>query len=141
VEPNGPPFKNAVVNEDKNRAWGLTDIRITYDPPATSPAELSAVRETKPDGPDLVVCWKQADPPRRLPNLVGIPILIVTGEASFHAPYDHCTSKYLTQAGVKNTFLRLEDVGIHGNGHMMMLEKNSFDIAAVIEKWMAANVK
>jgi pimeloyl-ACP methyl ester carboxylesterase len=141
VEPNGPPFQNAVVNEDKQRAWGIADIALTYDPPANAPTELVTVRESKADGPDLTACWKQADPPRRLPSLAGIPILIVTGEASFHAPYDHCTSKYLTQAGVQNTFVRLEDVGIHGNGHMMMLEKNSFEIAAVLEKWIVAHVK
>jgi pimeloyl-ACP methyl ester carboxylesterase len=141
VEPNGPPFQNSVVNEDKQRAWGITDIPLTYDPPAKSPTEIAAVRESTAAGPDLTACWKQADPPRRLPNLAGIPILIVTGEASFHAPYDHCTSQYLAQAGVKNTFLRLEDAGIHGNGHMMMLEKNSFEIAAVLEKWIAGHLK
>jgi hypothetical protein len=27
-------------------------------------------------------------------------------------------------------------MGIHGNGHMMMLEKNSDQIADVIEKWV-----
>ena len=32
------------------------------------------------------------------PKCSGVPILIVTSEASYHAPYDHCTSKYLTQA-------------------------------------------
>lgn len=141
VEPAGPPFRNAVVNEDKNRPWGLTDIPITYDPPVKSPEELKPVREAKADGPDLAVCWKQADPPRRLPTLAGIPIMIVTAEASYHAVYDHCTSKYLTQAGVKHTWLRLEDAGIHGNGHMVMLEKNSMEIAGAIGKWMEGNVK
>ena len=57
-------------------------------------------------------------------------MLIVVSEASYHASYDHCTANYLTQAGVRNTMIRLGDVGIHGNGHMMMLEKNSDDIAA-----------
>jgi hypothetical protein len=27
-------------------------------------------------------------------------------------------------------------MGIHGNGHMMMLEKNSDQIADVIERWL-----
>jgi hypothetical protein len=27
-------------------------------------------------------------------------------------------------------------VGVHGNGHMMMLEKNSDDIAAVMRNWL-----
>jgi hypothetical protein len=43
---------------------------------------------------------------------------------------------FLTQAGVKNNFVRLPQVGIHGNGHMMMLEKNSDDIAKVIYDWL-----
>ena len=46
------------------------------------------------------------------------------------------TADYLTQAGVPNTLLRLTDVGIRGNGHMMMLEKNSDAIAAVMRKWL-----
>ena len=75
-------------------------------------------------------------PARQLPNLAKIPILIVTSEASFRAQYDHCTSEFLTQAGVKNEHLRLETVGIHGNGHMMMLEKNNGDIANVLINWL-----
>ena len=141
IEPSGPPFQNAVSNENFSRAWGLTDIPITYDPPARSTKELARVKQHAPDAPGLTACWQQMDPPRRLPTLRGIPIAIVTSEASYHAAYDHCTSKYLTQAGVANTFLRLEDQGIHGNGHMMMLEKNNLEVAAALEKWIAANVK
>ena len=130
-----------VVNEDKNREWGIADIPLTYDPPVKNPADLGAVREEKADGPDLVVCWKQSDPPHRLVNLAGVPVLITTTEASYHAPYDHCTAKYLTQAGVKNAFVPLASVGIHGNGHMVMLEKNSMEVAAFLQKWITANVK
>ena len=57
-------------------------------------------------------------------------------EASYHASYDHCTTAWLTQAGVPNTFIRLADVEIHGNGHMMMLEKNSDAIAKVMVDWL-----
>jgi len=141
IEPNGPPFHDAVFGEDRNRAWGMTDIPITYDPPVKNPAELAMVQQPKADAPDLVRCWKQAGTPRRLPNLRGIPILIVTAEASYHAPYDHCTSQYLSQAGVPNTHWRLEDQGIHGNGHMMMLEKNNLDVAALLQKWLSGNIK
>ena len=79
----------------------------------------------------------QPDPPRQLPRLKGIRILIVTAEASYHAPYDHCTAKFLKQAGVENTFLRLEDRGIRGNGHMLMLEKNSWAVADIVGRWLA----
>ena len=82
-------------------------------------------------------CWLQQEPARQLVNLKHIPVLIVMSEASYHASYDHCTAKYLAQAGVKNTYVRLADVGIHGNGHMMMLEKNSDAIAGVMADWLA----
>jgi pimeloyl-ACP methyl ester carboxylesterase len=83
-----------------------------------------------------VRCWLQQEPARQLVRLANVPVLILVAEASYHATYDHCTAAFLSQAGVANTFIRLEDVGIRGNGHMMMLEKNSDEIAAVIVRWL-----
>jgi len=37
--------------------------------------------------------------------------------------------------------MRLENEGIKGNGHMMMLEKNSDQVAQAIGKWIQTNVK
>ena len=37
---------------------------------------------------------------------------------------------------MKHNFIRLADRGIHGNGHMMMLEKNNQEIAAVMADWL-----
>ena len=130
-----------VGNEDKARSWGVADIPLTYLPPAEKESDLAPVREQGADGPNLAICWKQPDPPRQLPNLKGIPILIISTEASYHALYDHCTSKYLKQAGVQNTHMRLEELGIHGNGHMVMLEKNNIEVATVLQKWISAHVK
>ena len=76
-----------------------------------------------------------------LPNLQKPPILILTAEASYHAPYDHCTVKYLEQAGVHPVWIKLADIGIHGNGHMMMLEKNNIEIGGVMSRWLAKNVR
>jgi hypothetical protein len=73
-------------------------------------------------------------------KLEKIPVLDVSGEASYHRMYDHCDAKWLNQAGVKATFLRPEDVGIRGNGHEMMLEKNSDEIAKYLEGWIEKNV-
>jgi hypothetical protein len=36
--------------------------------------------------------------------------------------------------------VRLEDVGIRGNSHMMMLEKNSDDVIKFIISWLQKNV-
>jgi pimeloyl-ACP methyl ester carboxylesterase len=85
--------------------------------------------------------WRPAEPARRLVNLAGIPVVILQGEASHHAPYDHCTSQWLAQAGVANTFIRLADLGIRGNGHMMMFERNKAVIAEVIAAWLDSEVR
>ena len=66
-----------------------------------------------------------------------MPILVVMSEASYHAPYDHCTVKYLRQAGADPTSQRLAALGIKGNSHVMMNEKNNKEIAAVIAQWLA----
>src|SRR3984957_13009724 len=144
VEPNGPPAHDVDLKgapdwfEDNahTKAAGLEDVPLTYDAPVTEASPLKFVREDKPEKPEFVRCWSQAVPARKLVNLQSTPILIVTSEASYHAPYDHCTVKYLAQAGVKSTYLRLPDVGIHGNGHMMMLEKNNDAIAKVMADWL-----
>jgi pimeloyl-ACP methyl ester carboxylesterase len=144
VEPNGPPvheteFKGApewFADNPREKTWGLGDVPLTYDPPPGDGQRLAFVRQDKPDRPDLVRCWMQPEPARKLVNLKDIPVLIIMAEASYHAAYDHCTAAYLTQAGVKNTFVRLADAGIRGNGHMMMLEKNSDAIAALMIDWL-----
>jgi len=58
-----------------------------------------------------------------------------------HHVYDHCTAKCLNQAGVKTEYIRLQDKGIRGNGHMVMIEKNNLDIARLIDKWLQKNVR
>lgn len=136
LEPAGPPFENTVIAEGKARAWGLADMPLAYDPPAATPEDLAIELEPEPDGPDLVRCWRQKAPARRLTNLARIPVILVTGEASYHATYDHCTAKYLQAAGVEVEFVRLEDRAIRGNGHMLMLEKNSAEIAALVGDWL-----
>jgi pimeloyl-ACP methyl ester carboxylesterase len=145
VEPNGPPYKETTYvgppeyfgPETVGRPWGITNGLITYAPAVKDPAELTFVQEEKAAGPDKVRCWSQQAPARQLPRLALVKILIVTTEASYHAPYDHCTSNYLTQAGVKHDWIRLADLGIHGNGHDMMIEKNNLAIAAVMAGWLA----
>jgi pimeloyl-ACP methyl ester carboxylesterase len=150
VEPNGPPFYDPIFqggadwykdSEKPARAWGITRIPLSFDPPASEPSQLGMVREAAPDTPNHVRCWLQGSPARQLPRMKDIPIAIITSEASFRATLDHCTSKFLTQAGVKNTHIRLENENVHGNGHMMMLEKNSSQVAQVLIRWIDANVK
>lgn len=130
-------FKDGPVG----RPWGITRGALTFSPAASSPNELGMTQQAAADGPELVRCWMQGGAARQLPKLQGIPILIITSEASYHSPYDHCTSKFLAQAGVKHDYVRLPGVGIHGNGHMMMLEKNNMEIAALLHDWATKNIK
>ena len=149
IEPNGAPlYEQKLIGapgwfEDEaiTRPWGITRGPLTFSPAVEDASELRFERQGQADGPGLVRCWLQAGTPRKLVNLAGIPILIVTGEASYHAPYDHCTSRFLRQAGVEHDFVRLADIGIRGNGHMMMLEKNNLEIAAFLREWLEKRVK
>jgi pimeloyl-ACP methyl ester carboxylesterase len=141
IEPAGPPFEATIIGTGRTRPWGPTDIPITYDPPVKDPSEIAIEREAKADGPDLFVCWMQKSPARQLVNLTAIPVMIMSAEASYHQVYDHCTAKYLNQAGVKTEYIRLQDKGIRGNGHMVMIEKNNLDIAHLIDEWVVANVR
>jgi pimeloyl-ACP methyl ester carboxylesterase len=144
VEPNGPPFYDVKFLGGKEwyeylkeiaRAWGVTRLPLGFVPTSETPPQ--AVLQPQADSPDLMACWLQPEPVRKLPTLAQVPAVIVTGEASFRATYDHCTARFLTQAGVPVTHMRLEGEGIRGNGHMMMLERNSSEIAAAIHRWLA----
>jgi pimeloyl-ACP methyl ester carboxylesterase len=148
VEPAGPPVHDVDMVGAPDylhdgaavRPWGLAAIAMGYMPRAASATELSFVQESKADGPGLARCWLQQAPARQLPNLAKMPMLVMNGEASFHAPFEHCTVKYLEQAGVHPSWINLGKAGLHGNGHMMMLEKNNLEVAALIESWLAKSL-
>ncbi len=67
-------------------------------------------------------------------------MVLVTGEASWMAQDNHGVVDFLRQAGVDIEHLRLESVGVHGNGHMMMLERNSDEVAGVLHRWIVERV-
>jgi pimeloyl-ACP methyl ester carboxylesterase len=143
VEPSGPPVHDGVfkgapdyfADGPLSKPWGIAAVPLAYGG-VTDASQLAFTEQEKADAPDLMKCWRQKEPARPLANLRNIPVVIISSEASYHASYDHCTAQYLAQAGVKNSFIRLADRGIRGNGHMMMLEKNNLQIAAVIEEWL-----
>lgn len=140
IEPTGPPFRDAVFSNGTTRPYGLTDIPLTFSP---SPTNASAPLQTQVvanDESGLATCIIQASPARQLVNFMNIPVLLETSEASYHAVYDDCTFAFLKQAGVPAERLKLADVGIHGNGHLHFMEKNSDLIAGVLEAWIKKTV-
>jgi pimeloyl-ACP methyl ester carboxylesterase len=116
--------------------WGVTTQPITYSPPITDPSQLVRVPESAPAGPNEATCWLQGTPVHTLPNLKGIPTMVMVSQSSFAEQTEVCMHKFLAQAGVKNDFIRLQDVGIYGNGHLMNVELNSDQIAQFLVNWL-----
>lgn len=139
LEPIGPPFVFSASVPRAGPPYGVTTVPLTYAPAVADPARDLVRAAVPPPAPGLANCTLQAaaPPPRRLPHLAGIPVLVVTAHASYHAPYDWCTVAFLRQAGVAADHLELAARGILGNGHMMFMERNSDVVAAEIESWIA----
>lgn len=114
--------------------WGLSEVPMTFKPPITDPSQFNLV--VAPGMPGYT-CLLQAEPAHKWINLIHIPVLVVTSEASWHGIFDDCTVRFIRQAGVSVDFIRLQDKGIHGNAHMFFMEKNNLVIAQkVIQPWI-----
>ncbi|KAL5612820.1 hypothetical protein BROUX41_004099 [Berkeleyomyces rouxiae] len=139
LEPTGPTFREGVFSTASARAYGLTDIPLTYSPAVTNPATDLVKQEFPAKGENYLSCLLQAEGSvRTLPNLASKPILVMTSEASYHVPYDYCVVNYLKQAGCSRAQgLELGDIGIYGNAHMFFMEDNSRQIQAVLEGWIS----
>ncbi len=148
LEPSGPPVYGVAFHGAPEwfsdagglKPWGLTITPMEYEPALSSPDDLQFVQQEVPDAPDKIRCWMQAEPARQLPNFENSPILLVESEASFYAPYNHCTVTYLEQAGVDLTYVKTQDVGLPGGGHMFMVELDSDDVAQIAQDWLAESV-
>lgn len=93
---------------------------LTFDPPCATP---EAVRD--------------ADPATlRLPNLAGLPIVVVTGGASAFAAASLPTVTALKTGGAAAELLHLPDHGITGNGHGLIYEKNSDAALQPVLAWL-----
>ena len=64
------------------------------------------------------------------------PVAIVTSEATWMRDMNARAAAFLRDRGSDVTHLLLERHGIFGNGHMMMSESNSNDIARLVIEWI-----
>ena len=81
---------------------------------------------------------------KKVEAVKGTPILVVIGDNAKEHPRwkairQHSVNYHaaFTAAGGKLDLVDLPDAGIKGNSHMMMMDKNSDEIAALIQKWLA----
>ena len=113
---------------------------MTYDPPVNDASDLKTVKVTPTEaGQDEY--FLQAEPARKLKNLLNIPAVLVTSEASYHVPYDPGTVAFLRQAGVTLDHIELPKIGIKGNAHFMMMEKNNREVLQPVLDWISAKVE
>jgi pimeloyl-ACP methyl ester carboxylesterase len=108
VEPLGPPF--VLLPGIGKVRYGLTAIPVTY-------------------GTDEVGGEAKL-------TLGDLPVAVVTAESSGHGPADRETAEYLRRCGARVTEMRLAELGIRGNGHAMMLERNNDEIVTAITNWI-----
>ena len=121
VEPMSPPF--ATTPGFGTLEWGITAAPVTYEPPRATAAEVRA-----------------ADPAAlRIPGLAAVPVAVVTSETSTTAPNGPAMVDFLTRAGAAAERVHLPDHGVFGNGHGLMLEKNSDESFAVVRRWLDAH--
>ncbi|KDR84448.1 hypothetical protein GALMADRAFT_56615 [Galerina marginata CBS 339.88] len=135
IEPMGPPFINVIFPPlTPARPFGLTEIPVAFSPPIQSATDLQTVVVSSSTNN---VCIQQVEPARKLINVAKVPVLVVTSESGYHSEYDACSVEFLRSGGVAVDHIELPDVGIHGNGHMMFMEKNGLEIAdQVVNKWL-----
>jgi pimeloyl-ACP methyl ester carboxylesterase len=115
VEPLSPPFMDHPLGR---LDWGLTAIPLTFDPPVADPGDL------------------HGGGVRRLASLAAIPVAVLTAEASWMVEPNRLVVDFLRSHGVTVDHLRLEEHGIRGNGHMMVSEANSDEIADLVLEWI-----
>jgi hypothetical protein len=109
---------------------------LTYDPPLSDTDKgLDYILGPSAGG------VQQSEPPRKLVNLHDVPVVVMTAEASYHVNFDHHTVDFLRRAGVPAEHLHLAEHGLSGNGHLMAIEQNNADLAALIESWLAPHDK
>jgi pimeloyl-ACP methyl ester carboxylesterase len=139
IEPSGPPFAGISISTGKQRPYGIADIHLRYEPAMQTP-KWRQEDTIHPPPADDIASWMQPEPAGQLVNLKNIPVIIISAEASYHSSFDHLTAAFLKQAGVSVEFAPLAEHGIHGNGHMMMLEENNDVIAEFIHQWISNHI-
>jgi pimeloyl-ACP methyl ester carboxylesterase len=111
---------------------------------AERPALVRAIVALEPFGPPF---RPAADGLPGLPHgltavpmgrLDGLPVLLVTAEASLLGYFDTEVRDFLTEAGAEVELLRLADHGVRGNGHGMIFERNHLQVLDLVMDKLAA---
>jgi len=103
------------------------------------------VAEQRPDKIKAIVAVESASAGRiaDAPKLKNIPIMLLFGDFVDQHPrwaayktIDVAYGDAIKAAGGSVDLVNLPDLGIRGNSHMLMQEKNNAEVAEVIQKWL-----
>jgi pimeloyl-ACP methyl ester carboxylesterase len=122
VEPIGPAF--AEFPGIGRLDWGLTAAPMTYEPRCESAAEAA----------------KAPARTLRIPALEETPVAVLTGGASVFATFAPQIVDFLKTAGAAVEWIHLPEHGIEGNGHGLIFEANSDEIARIVGDWIATRI-
>lgn len=123
IEPMGPPF--ADIPNIGSLTWGLTASPLAWEPTPRSPDELRTA----------------APGEHHLPAFKDLRILAVTAEASSFAAASAPAIKQLVASGASAELLHLPDVGVFGNGHGLIYERNSDEALRPVIDWLERRVE
>ncbi|OUY06246.1 alpha/beta hydrolase [Acinetobacter populi] len=112
IEPLGPPFSEPFPGLGALE-WGITASPLQFTTSAPSADQILDSFQT-------------------INALAEIPIAILTGEASFMNAADPLTVEFLKQHGALVEHVKLAEHGMYGNGHFMIGETNSDEIAQFV---------
>ena len=147
LEPAAPPIRGVdtakvAYSQGGGLSWGVANSPITYEPAITDAKELQTVaRDAGAVGRQGALlraagAGAQAEEPAEHPGAAHVdgrqlspPVRPLPGEVA--------------QSGGREDAVRRDRrrPASRGNGHMMMLEKNSADIAKYIGTWLSANAR
>src|SRR5262249_41997687 len=109
----------------------------SHDAPPLSLRHLCADSHSHPQGGVPVLST-----PQNVALYSKIPILFVVGDrAGTQSALVHAAEETLLNAGGVAKALVLPEVGITGNSHVFVVEKNNLQIAELIIDWLRTNVK
>jgi pimeloyl-ACP methyl ester carboxylesterase len=129
-EGGGQPFQGPNV-------YGVTDVPLAFEPAVMNPADLKTKEVTGSKGQKYKL--QADDSVRKLKNLAGIPMVYITSERGGRDGESY--NAFLKQAGCDAEHLKMEDKGVKGNGHFMMVESNRKEAFDVIKGWIESKVK
>ncbi len=112
---------------------------FAFNTALAAPDKIKAIVAVEPSG--------TPDPSKvDVAKLKGTPHLFVWGDYLGEqelwkkiTPAVHRYRDALRAAGVRTDELELPSRGIHGNSHMMMMDRNSDEIAALLQRWLEEN--